>query len=396
MTQQQQQQQTQQQNGKWGFIGRPCLVVAKTIKWIPVLFISCVIGWSYYAYVVQINLNVVKSVTEKCFYLVIYHIVFVVFVWSYLRTILTLPAIVPKSGWKLSPAMQEHLSLAKSEDEWKNLLELFAVEMQVPVLQRSVQDAIRYCEKCKVVKPDRSHHCSVCGDCVLKMDHHCPWVNNCVNFSNYKFFLLFLGYAQLYCLFIAATSARFFIQFWSGSLPDDVGAAKFHIMFLFFVSVMFCISVSSLFWYHIYLVTENRTTLEQFRAPVFRGGNAPDKRGWHLGRLSNFQEVFGEQKLLWFLPVPSALGDGLVYPTRLQDVESSSLAAGAAAASARSLQPYRALSNSTSSVAAAATGAAQALTVAAADTAIVLDGEQVRVISGEAAFPKHFQAALGG
>ena len=34
---------------------------------------------------------------------------------------------------------------------------------------------VRYCEKCKCIKPDRAHHCSVCGCCVLKMDHHCKY-----------------------------------------------------------------------------------------------------------------------------------------------------------------------------------------------------------------------------
>jgi hypothetical protein len=74
--------------------------------------------------------------------------------------------------------------------------------------------AIRYCEKCHQVKPDRAHHCSVCGTCVLKMDHHCPWVNNCVSFTNYKFFILFLGYALIYCIYIVLTSLQYFIQFW--------------------------------------------------------------------------------------------------------------------------------------------------------------------------------------
>ncbi|KAJ2879557.1 Palmitoyltransferase, partial [Coemansia aciculifera] len=42
----------------------------------------------------------------------------------------------------------------------------------------------RFCRTCKGFKPPRTHHCSDCDKCVLKMDHHCPWTNNCVGFNN--------------------------------------------------------------------------------------------------------------------------------------------------------------------------------------------------------------------
>lgn len=79
---------------------------------------------------------------------------------------------------------------------------------------RTMSGSVRYCHRCVVVKPDRAHHCSICQRCVLKMDHHCPWVNNCVCFYNYKFFMLFLGYALVYCLFVMATCLPYFIRFW--------------------------------------------------------------------------------------------------------------------------------------------------------------------------------------
>lgn len=69
----------------------------------------------------------------------------------------------------------------------------------------------RYCQKCRYIKPDRAHHCSMCKRCILKMDHHCPWVGmeyttdianpgGCVGFANHKYFLLFLLYLTAFCI----------------------------------------------------------------------------------------------------------------------------------------------------------------------------------------------------
>ncbi|XP_042326480.1 palmitoyltransferase ZDHHC2 isoform X2 [Sceloporus undulatus] len=195
----------------------------------------------------------------------------------------------------------------------------YVAQLCILTISNIGEKAIRYCDRCQLIKPDRCHHCSVCDKCILKMDHHCPWVNNCVGFSNYKFFLLFLAYSLLYCLFIVATDLQYFIRFWTNGLPDT--QAKFHIMFLFFAAAMFSVSLSSLFGYHCWLVSKNKSTLEAFRAPVFRRGT--DKNGFSLGFSKNLKQVFGDEKKFWMLPIFTSQGDGCYFPTCLvnQDPE---------------------------------------------------------------------------
>ena len=181
--------------------------------------------------------------------------------------------------------MAASLDGANSEEEWKNYLEMFALQMGISTAQRSIQGAIRYalnpmaglkiistvethttflqkiysliyfwkknpnvhfpfpryCEKCCKIKPDRCHHCSVCNTCVLKMDHHCPWVNNCVGFANYKFFMLFLFYSYSYCILVARGIAAYL--FFSERNDENVNVTLLGLVVL----VLFAF-LSSLFW----------------------------------------------------------------------------------------------------------------------------------------------------
>ncbi|XP_006752694.2 PREDICTED: probable palmitoyltransferase ZDHHC20 isoform X2 [Myotis davidii] len=255
-------------------------------------------------------------------YLVAFHLFFVMFVWSYWMTIFTSPAS-PSKEFYLSNSEREHYEKEFSQERQQEILRRTAKDL--PIHTTSGSRTIRYCERCQLIKPDRAHHCSACDICILKMDHHCPWVNNCVGFSNYKFFLLFLLYSLLYCLFVATTVLQYFIKFWTlcrrkstqscpkNELTDT--RAKFHVLFLFFVSTMFFISVLSLFSYHCWLVGKNRTTIESFSAPTFSYG--PDGNGFSLGYSKNWRQVFGDEKKYWLLPIFSSLGDGCSFPTRL-------------------------------------------------------------------------------
>jgi len=310
--------------GKPSLLRRPCMYLTRFVKCVPVIFICCVVCWSYYAYVVALVLNVMTNTTEQTVCLVIFHAAALFFLWSYYMCVVTHPGKVPPA-WHLAMEDVERLGAARSEEEWKSILASLASQLGCQVRQRSVQNAVRYCEKCLAIKPDRSHHCSVCEECTLKMDHHCPWVNNCVGFLNYKFFILFLLYALCYCVTIASTTARHFFNLWltgggseeSGAEDqEEVGSAKYHILLVFFVSIMFSLSISSLFSYHIWLLFHNRSTLEQFRAPSF-DNQTSDPNGWSLGKLGNLREVMGDSPWLWLFPVPTTLGDGLRFPTRI-------------------------------------------------------------------------------
>lgn len=321
------------------------LVITAT-KWLPVVVVIAIFAWGIYAYTYAFCIVSVQSVYEKIIYLTIFYIIFVLCLWSYLQTIFAPNGKIPNKFY-LSPEYSEELANAPDEQARNQILIYITKKYDLPIACRNYSGGIRYCEKCNLIKPDRCHHCSMCKTCVLKMDHHCPWINNCVSFFNYKFFVLFLGYTFLICLFVGATTFTYFIKFWSlpdlnakqndsfqPSVANQIATSlsssnntddhsnripfnvKFHILFLFFVSCMLALGVMFLYFYHIYLLLNNRSTLEAFRPPLMCYG--PDRNAFNLGKIENVSQVMGRSKLLWPLPIFTTEGSGLAYDQRPQ------------------------------------------------------------------------------
>lgn len=123
----------------------------------------------------------------------------------------------------------------------------------------------RWCRKCWAPKPERTHHCSICGRCVLKMDHHCPWVGSkCIGHRTYPAFVHFLFFVTLLAGYISVIAWR--ALYYTFTTPFSEAAmdlkTPLHELGLALVGVIFSIAIGSFFAYHLYLITTNQTTLE--------------------------------------------------------------------------------------------------------------------------------------
>jgi palmitoyltransferase len=183
----------------------------------------------------------------------------------------------------------------------------------------------RQCAKCRNIKPDRAHHCSTCGACVLKMDHHCPWVNNCVGFRNFKFFTLFLLYTGFAAISFLSTSIPYLI-FTLGSLGNPNGwkylsdSREWELIIQVgvqsFLSFCWGFGLFAFAMVNFTHAKDNTTTLQS----LIGKDNKYD-----IGTQLNFQSTFGEHALLWFLPVLTIVGDGVHFPLRIDPNETQSI-----------------------------------------------------------------------
>jgi len=75
------------------------------------------------------------------------------------------------------------------------------------VVAAGQQIELKYCYTCRIFRPPRCAHCSICNNCVETFDHHCGWVGTCIGKRNYRQYTLFLYSLSSLTIFVMAMSA---------------------------------------------------------------------------------------------------------------------------------------------------------------------------------------------
>lgn len=201
------------------------------------------------------------------------------------------------------------------------------------LLEKSIEKT-HICNTCKTYKPPRCHHCSRCNKCFLKYDHHCAYLDICVGFHNYKFFIQFLVANLCYIAFyILVTTTEFFkIHRLSPSITINVIAS------LIFACGIFIVTLQTLL-VQIKLLANNETYVEFCalneylqgdhsyihvfqEGPISEFSDSKDRKvlnPYNLGLKNNLQEVFGTKLFGWISPSFTSIGDGISFKKNYDD-----------------------------------------------------------------------------
>ncbi|KEF61306.1 uncharacterized protein A1O9_02871 [Exophiala aquamarina CBS 119918] len=116
-----------------------------------------------------------------------------------------------------------------------------------------------FCSTCYNYKPDRAHHCSELGRCVIKMDHFCPWVGGIVSETSFKYFIQFTGWAAVLCL-----SSLIYLAYYFAKRRREEDFVNVHWILVLIFAALFGLFNAGMCGSSLQFALINSTTIENF------------------------------------------------------------------------------------------------------------------------------------
>uniref|UniRef100_A0AAZ3PE44 Palmitoyltransferase n=1 Tax=Oncorhynchus tshawytscha TaxID=74940 RepID=A0AAZ3PE44_ONCTS len=183
-------------------------------------------------------------------------VLFVFAVISLLQTSFTDPGILPRATPDEAAYIEKQI-----DNSGSSTYQPPPRTKEVVINQQVVK--LKYCFTCKMFRPPRTSHCSLCDNCVERFDHHCPWVGNCVGKRNYRFFYTFIVSLSFLTAFIfGCVATHLALNTQTINVVFDFSSCTAVELVICFLSVW---SILGLSGFHTYLVASNLTTNEDIK-----------------------------------------------------------------------------------------------------------------------------------
>ncbi|KAG9132211.1 hypothetical protein Leryth_017070 [Lithospermum erythrorhizon] len=137
----------------------------------------------------------------------------------------------------------------------------------------AAEDAL-FCTLCNSEVRKFSKHCRSCDKCVDGFDHHCRWLNNCVGRKNYATFILLMASSLVWLVIEAGVGIAVLVRCFVNKtgmhdqIVDRLGNGFTRAPFATVVAVctavsmLACVPLGELFFFHMILIRKGITTYE--------------------------------------------------------------------------------------------------------------------------------------
>ncbi|CAA6671866.1 unnamed protein product [Spirodela intermedia] len=139
--------------------------------------------------------------------------------------------------------------------------------------QTAGEDAL-FCTLCNAEVRKYSKHCRSCDKCVDGFDHHCRWLNNCVGKKNYVTFIALMATSLIWLAIESGVGIAVLVLCFvdkkgtESSIVEKLGNGFSRAPFAAVVaictavSLLACVPLGELFFFHIILIRKGITTYE--------------------------------------------------------------------------------------------------------------------------------------